>query len=201
MPLRRPPFGLVLALIIGTLAGALALTSGGGGPAGPPSLIGSTPAHACMTAQATVTSTARAAARARMRVRLPIVVTAHVVGRGGAVSATRSETIVAQAGASRPVIVQRTAVVSRRACAQGDSLEAARGTALTRAYKNASRVATVEANKAARNAAKTLVSTLAPAELSQARKLAIAKATAAASAERAVLQRQALAQARAHAGR
>jgi hypothetical protein len=121
-------------------------------------------------------------------------------GKHGIVLVTRSTQIVEQAAASRQVFVRRLAGARHRSCARGSTLDAARATALRRAYTTALRVARQQAYAAASRQLREEAKALDPSELSAAKRVARARAQAAAAPARARLTQQALAQARAQAG-
>ena len=198
---RRPPFTLVLLAITAALAGTFViLDQSSSAPSSPPSLLESGPAKACVTARADVSASTRTSVQARVTARLPISVTERLQTKRAIVSVTRSGTIVEVGQLERPLAVTRSVTTTKRACAGGSSLEAARGVALTRAYQTALALARQRADATAVADARTLVARLTPGELAQARRVASAKADAAATSVRRVLARQALAQATAAAG-
>ncbi|MBV8987537.1 MAG: hypothetical protein JO372_03150 [Solirubrobacterales bacterium] len=195
--LRRPRFAFVLVAVLALLAGALALANSGPQHLGPPSATGSKPARACETAQATAERTARATLRVSGRAQLPVRITERAQRQGRLAVATMSETVAERVHLALPLTVTRTAVVQRRACAAGETAQAAKGRALTSAYRTALGAAQSLAASEARREANALLERLGPVERARARELASSRATAAAGALRPRLASAAMAAARA----
>ncbi len=197
MRFRRPRFAFLLIAVLALLGGLLALAHSNPQRLGPPSAIGSKPARACETARATAERTAHARLRATVKAQLPVSVTERAVVRGRLAVETRSETIVERVGVNQPLTVQRTAVIARRACAVGETPQAAEGRALTIAYRTALRQAQSAAAAQAQRDANALVAQMGPGELAQAHQLAVARARNAAKELQMRLATAALAAARA----
>ncbi|MBV9357633.1 MAG: hypothetical protein JO023_19150 [Chloroflexi bacterium] len=193
--------------IAAVLGGAILLASGSSGGSGgstggaqtTPNLFGSGHARACVTSRAAATASAASAVRAQVSASAPVAVQERAQFGGQTVTASLSENVVEQAVVSRPVEVRRTALAARSACARGGTADAARGAALTRAYKDARAAAHNLAQTQAASELKSVVAKLMPSTLAQARQLAASKAHAAAAAARPALAQQALAEARARA--
>lgn len=199
MRLPRPRFAILLVAVLALLAGALTLAHTGPQRLGPPSAIGSRPARACETAQASAQRTAQATLRANAKAQLPVSVTERAEVRGQLAVGRLSETIVERVELTEPLTVQRTAVIQRRACAAGQTVQAAKGQALTSAYRSALRAAQSAAAAEARRDANALVARMLAAELGSARELATYRARHAAKALQVRLARTAMAAARARA--
>ncbi len=137
---------------------------------GPPRATGSTPARACETAQASAERTARARAVAHIRTQLPVTVTERVEVRGRLVVGTLTGRIVERPRFRSPD-GHAACRCRARACASGDTVQAARGRALTIAYRIALRAARIEAAAAARRDARALVAQMTPTEVAKAREL------------------------------
>ena len=196
---RRPSFALVLVSLLAVVIGAFALLGTGPLRFGAPRASGSAPQRDCETAQATVTETARQTVRAVARAQAPVTVIEQAQADGVVVVARRSSTVVAHAEVVEPLVVRRAATVNRRACATGETLQAAKGHALTLAYRSAVKAARAQAAAQAALEAGGLAAQVRPGELTKARSLAIAHAVSAARAERQRLQRSLAADARAQA--
>ncbi len=188
---RRPRFGLVLIAVLLPVVVVLLVASR---PlVRPPEMIRSGPARACASARASAEARAQTTIQALAEARLPITVSERVRTARGVVLATRSETIVDQARLKRQVVVERAALITRRACARGSTADSARSAALEHAYRAALRRARVEARAQARKELEALAAKLRASDLAQARKLASTKARAQAPAVRAQLAREDLA--------
>src|SRR5437764_10996974 len=136
---RRPPFALVLIAVAAAIGGAFLLVGGGSGNAGggsnaPPKLIGSGPAHTCVTAHAAATYTANTTIHLQVSAAAPVSATGRATVGRATVSVRLTQRVVQHAAVARPLLVRRSVVAARRACARGASEQAARGAALTAAF-------------------------------------------------------------------
>src|SRR5438067_1868818 len=151
---RGPPFALVLVALLAAAGGAIALISSGGSSSSTPapSTPSQGPASACVTTRVPAQATVSQTLQAPVTVTVPVSVTERVTLGGASVSATVSENVVERATGTRTIEVRRGAVVSRRACARGATTDAARGTALNRAYQEALAAAKLKARADAEKA-------------------------------------------------
>ncbi len=175
----RPKFTLVLLGILVPLIVALGfLRHAGGTRAALPKMLGPGPARACVTASAQARATARSILRARVRVTVPIAGGRPFTAPGPPTPPPYPSVVSVQARLSRPVTASEVATASSHACARGDSPQAARGAALTRAYRAALRVVRSQAHRAARREVEGLVAVMTPAEIAETRAAATKKALA-----------------------
>jgi hypothetical protein len=198
---RRPPFALVLVALLAASGGAIALITAGGSSKSMPAP--STPSQgatsACVTARAPAEATVTQMLRTPVTVTLPVSVTERASVGHTTVSSTLSENIVESATATRTIEVHRGVVVARRACGRGSTSEAARSSALNRAYRQALAAAKVQARAAGEKALAAYATQQLRALQSETRTALEAKARIAAASARQTLARQAMAQATARA--
>lgn len=195
---RRPRFALLLVAILAPVVALVAVLSlAGHGQGSPPTLARPRPSRQCVVAPAQAQVRVHQLVKATARASIPVSVTEQATTNGRTISVTRSTTVVEVATEARPITVIETAAASRRACAAGDSAQAARGAALSRAYAFALGPAHTAASAGARRRLRALVPGVAASALSQARGLARSRARAAAAAQRGALAKLALDEAKA----
>ncbi len=201
---RRPPFALVLVVVAAAIAGAFVLvgssgTAGHDTPVPAPKLIGAGPNRVCTTAHAQATDTASGTIRLQVSASAPVSATGRAtVGRASA-TVRLTQRVVERATVARPVSVRRRVVVARRACARAGSAQAARGVALTTAYRAALPVARAQAKQQAARDLVQLEARVRPQTLASAQRTVNARAHAAAAAAQPALAQRAAAAARAKA--
>lgn len=200
---RRPPFALVLSVLVAGAAAAIVLAGQGGShPATgtqPPTIgIGST--HACVTTRAGAPASERSAIVITATSEAPVTVTEQAGGPRGIATVTRSAVVTARVRADQPVEVQRTAVAQARACGNSDSSGGARTVALRHAYAVALAAAHAQAAKDAAGELASVVHEQYPSVLAQAQAKADARAHQLALAAEPRLEAEALAEARRRAG-
>jgi hypothetical protein len=200
---KRPPFALVLSLLVAGAAAAIVLTGQSGShPATgtqPPTIgLGST--HACVTTRAEAQAAVRSAVVATAIVQAPVAVTEQASGPKGIATVSRSEVASARIQADQPVEIKRTAVAQARACTNSDSFGGARTIALRQAYAMALATARAQAAKDAAGEVASVAREQYPSVLAQARAEAGARAHQLALAAEARLEGEAQAEARQRAG-
>jgi hypothetical protein len=201
---RRPPFALVLVGVAAAIGGAFLLVGSGSGNAGggsnaPPKLIGSGPAHACVTAHAAASHTATTTIHLEVTGTAPVTATGRATAGRATVTVRLSQRVVQHATVVRPLLVRRSVVAAHRACARGESEQAARGAALTVAFHAAQAAARLQAVQRAAHDIQLLETRVRPQTLASAQRTVNARARAAAAAAQPALARQAFAQAKAKA--
>jgi hypothetical protein len=201
---RRPPFALVLVAVAGAIGGGFLLVGSGSGNAGggssaPPKLIGSGPARACVTAHAAASHTSTTTIHLQVSASAPVSATGRATVGRATVTVRLSQRVVQHATVARPLLVRRSVVAAHRACARGESEQAARGAALTAAFHAAQSAARLEALQRATRDLQLLEARVRPQTLASAQRTVNARARAAATAVQPTLARQAFAQARAKA--
>jgi hypothetical protein len=199
---RRPPFALVLSVLVAGAAVAIFLAGQGGGHRANtrPPTIGLGPSHACVTTRAEAQAEDHSAIVITATAQAPVLVTEHAVGPKGIATVTRSGVATARVRAEQPVGVKRTAVAQARACANSASSGGARTAALRRAYAVALAAAHAQAIKDAAGELATAMHEQYPSVLAQARTKAEARAHQLARAAEAPFAREAQAEARRRAG-
>jgi hypothetical protein len=200
---KRPPFALVLSLLVAAAAVAIVLAGQSGGhPAThtqPPTIgIGATPA--CVTTRAVAQAEDRSAIVVTATAQAPVVVTERASGPRGIASVSRAEVATARILADQPVVVRRAAVAQARACANSNSFGGGRTAALREAYALALSAAHAQAVRDAAGELAAVVRKQYPSVLTQARTRAEARARQLAVAAEARLSAEARAQARQRAG-
>jgi hypothetical protein len=200
---RRPPFTLLLSALVA--AAALVITLAGRGsthrPATPtPPSIGIGSTRACVTTGAAAQSDDRSAIVVNATVQAPVRVTEQASGPNGTATVTRSKLVSARASADEPVAVKHTSAARVRACAEGNSMTAARTTALRAAYARALSDAKGLAAHQAAQSLTELVHAEYPAVLAAAKSKAAARAHQLALTAGALLAAQARTQALQRAG-